>query len=195
VRGSCTRKGVVAAGVDNFQVGYQSLAYLHRLGHRRIAVFNIGPDLMSGIGRYRGICAARDEFAVEVGVTATDAQPPPRRRLQTLFRERLQSPNFPTAVVAEDEIGALGILRALTEAGLEVPRDVSVIACRNARFMEEVMPNITVLDLHQARVAAEAGHLLARMLRRDTPPEPGQRLFAPTLDERGSAAPPRSTIL
>ena len=66
VRGSSSRPGVVAVGVDNFQVGYQAVDYLARLGHRRIAFYNIGHDLMSGLGRYNGMCAARDETGVTI---------------------------------------------------------------------------------------------------------------------------------
>jgi len=63
------------------------------------------------------------------------------------------------------------------------------MTCLNARIMQQTAPALTMLDLHQAEVASEAGHLLARMLRGDAV-APGQRFIAPQLVERGSTAPP-----
>ncbi len=186
VRGSSPVPGVVAVGIDNFQVGYQAIAYLHQLGHKRIAFFNIGQDLMSGRGRFRGMCAAREQLDVTVEYR-DDAHY--KHGIYDAVKQRLAEPDIPTAIFTEDELGALGAMRALAEAGLRVPRDVSVMSCLNARFMQQVAPTLTVLDLHQAQVAAEAGHLLAKMLRGDTV-ETGQRFFAPSLVERGSTAPP-----
>jgi DNA-binding LacI/PurR family transcriptional regulator len=187
VRGSSPISGVAAVGVDNFQAGYQAIAYLTSLGHRRIAFFNIGADLMSGRGRYQGMCAAQQQTGAIIEYR-DDAHFDDGAYLA--IKERLTQPDFPTAIFAEDEIGALGAMRALEEAGLRVPEDVSVLACLNARFMQQVAPRLSVLDLHQARVAAEAGRLLARMLRGDAV-EPGQRLIAPEIVERGTTGPAR----
>ena len=186
VRGSSPVPGVVAVGVDNFQVGYQAISWLSRLGHRRIAFFNIGEDLMSGRGRHLGMRAAQSQTGVEIEYR-DDAHYDDGA--YAAVRARLREPEFPTAIFIEDEIGALGAMRAIEEAGLRVPEDVSVLSCLNARFMRQVAPRLTVLDLHQARVAAQAGHLLARMLRGEDV-ELGQRLIAPEVQERGSTAAP-----
>lgn len=186
VRGSSPTGGVVAVGIDNFQVGYQALAYLHGLGHRKVLFFNIDPHLMSGQGRLAGMCAARDALGLTVE-HRDDAYY--KHGTYNAVKERLRFGDFPTAIFAQDELGALGATQALQEAGLRVPRDVSVLTCLNARIMQQTAPALTMLDLHQAEVASEAGHLLARMLRGDAV-APGQRFIAPQLVERGSTAPP-----
>ncbi len=186
VRGSSPKDGVVAVGIDNFQVGYQAITHLHGLGHRRVLFFNIGQDLMSGQGRFRGMCAARDALGLIVECRDDGHY---QQGTYKAVKKRLSLPDFPTAIFAEDELGAMGAIRALEEAGKRIPQDVSVMTCLNARFMRQIVPHLTVLDLHQALVAAEAGHLLAKMLRGDAV-APGQRFFAPQLDERGSTAPP-----
>ena len=66
VRGSSPEPGVVAVGADNFQVGYQAVASLYAMGHRHILCFNIRQDLMSGRGRFAGMCAAQDELGIHV---------------------------------------------------------------------------------------------------------------------------------
>ncbi len=188
VRGSSPRPGAVAVGADNFQVGHQAVTYLHGLGHRRILFFNIGRDLMSGLGRYRGFRAACDELGLGDTVEYRD-DAHYGHGLYECVRARLGAPDPPTAIFAEDEIGALGALRALEEAGRRVPEDVSVMTCLNARLMRQIAPHLTALNVRQAEVASTAGHLMAQMLRGDSVP-PGQRFLAPTLEIGTSTGPP-----
>lgn len=188
VRGSSPRPGVVAIGADNFQVGYQAITYLHGLGHRRIAFFNIGPDLMSGQGRYRGFRAACEQLSLTNTIEYHD-DAHYDNGLYEAIQQRLTQPNPPTAIFAEDEIGALGAMRALEEAGLRVPEDISVMACLNARFMRRVAPHLTMLNVRQAEVAAAAGHLMAQILRGDRV-DVGQRFLSPSLEVGSSTAPP-----
>ena len=188
VRGSSPKAGVIAVGMDNVAVGYQALKYLHGLGHRRILFYNIGLDLMSGQRRFEGFCQARDEFGLGAGAEYCDGAHHENGAYEAL-RTRLQSPDFPTAIFAEDEMGAFGALRALSDAGLRVPEDVSVMTCLNARFMRQAAPNLTVLNVRQSEVAAQAGHLLAKMLHGEAV-EKRQILLPPLLEERGSTAPP-----
>ena len=188
VRGSSPRAGVVAVGMDNVAVGYTAIKYLHDLGHRRILFYNIGRDLMSGQRRFEGFCQARDELGLRDSAEYRTGAHNESGACEAV-RERLSSPNFPTAIFAEDEMGAFGAIRALTEAGLRVPEDVSVMTCLNARFMRQAAPNLTVLNVRQSEVAAQAGHLLAKMLQGE-PVEKRQILLPPLLEERGSTGPP-----
>lgn len=188
IRGTSPLPGTVAVGMDNIAVGYEAIRYLYALGHRRILFYNIRHDLMVGRRRFEGLCRARDEFGLRetleyrADVEYKDAV------YQTLL-QRLREPNIPTAVFAKDEISALGARRALAEAGLRVPHDVSVMACLNAPFMRLVAPDLTVLNVRQNESAAQAGTLLARLMRGE-PVEKRQILLAPLLEEHGSTAPP-----
>lgn len=189
VRGSSPKPGVVAVGMDNHRVGYEAMRHLHSLGHRRILFFNIGRDLMSGQRRFEGFCQARDEFCLEPYAEYRD-DAHFEHGVYAAVLERLNHPDIPTAIFAEDEIGAFGAERAIREAGLRVPEDISVLTCLNARFMRMVAPNLTVLNVRQDEVASQAARLLAHILQGD-PVEKRQVLLSPILEERGSTAPPR----
>jgi len=188
VRGSSPIPNVVAVGMDNAAVAYDAIAYLHSLGHRRILFFNIGRDLMSGKGRYEGFCKGRDEFGLSDTLEYHDGTQDEHGAFQ-LMAERLQEPNIPTAVFAHDEIAALGVERAIKEAGLRVPQDISLMTCLNARFMRRIMPHVTVMNVRQNDVAAHAAELMGRMLRGETI-ERQQTFLSPILEERASTAPP-----
>ena len=188
IRGSSPQPGSVAIGMDNVAVGYRAVRYLYDLGHRRILFYNIRRDLMVGQRRFEGMCLARTELALEKTLEYCD-DAHHENGVYTSLRRRLQEPNPPTAIFAEDEISALGAERALTEAGLRVPQDVSVMTCLNARFMRLVAPHLTVLNVRLNEAAAEAGHLLSQMLRGEQV-EPRQRFLSPLLEEHGSTGPP-----
>lgn len=188
VRGSSPKAGVVAVGMDNVAVGYQAVTYLYSLGHRRILFYNIGRDLMSGQRRFEGFCQARDELGL-AGMAEYRDDAHYEDGVYHSLRMRLAEGDIPTAVFAEDEIGALGAERAIVESGLRVPEDVSVMTCLNARFMRLVAPHLTVLNVRQNEVAAQAGHLMAKILQND-PVEKRQILLPPLLEVRGSTAPP-----
>ena len=188
VRGTSPTAGAVAVGMDNVAVGYQAIRYLHGLGHRRILFYNILHDLMVGQRRYEGVCQARDEFGLgETLEYQTDVEY--KDAVYLTLRRRLQQPDIPTAVFAKDELSALGARRAIAEAGLRVPEDISVMSCLNAPFMRLVAPDLTVLNVRQNESAAQAGVLLARLMRGE-PVEKRQILLSPLLEERGSTAPP-----
>ncbi len=188
VRGSSPHPGTVAVGMDNVAVGYQAVEYLYRLGHRRILFYNIKHELMVGQRRFEGMCQARDEFGLQDTLEYRGDVHHKDGVYQSLLK-RLQEPNIPTAIFAEDEVSALGAERALIQSGLRIPQDVSLMTCLNARLMRLVAPHLTVLNVRQNEVAAQAGHLLAQMLRGD-PVEPRQIFLSPLLEERGSTAPP-----
>ena len=188
IRGSSTHPGSVAVGMDNVAVGYEAIRYLYGLGHRRILFYNIKPDLIVSRRRLEGVCLAREEFGLQATLEYRDDVHHETDICLAVSR-RLQEPNPPTAIFAEDEVSALGAQRAALEAGLRVPQDVSVMTCLNARLMRLVAPGMTVLNVRLNETAAEAGRLLNQMLRRE-PVEPGQRFLPPLLEERGSTGPP-----
>jgi len=187
VRGSSPKPGVVAVGMDNHRVGYEAVRYLGSLGHKNILFFNIGRDLMSGQRRFEGFCQARDEFGLQATAEYRD-DAHFEQGVYNAVLERLNGPNIPTAIFAEDELGAFGAERAIKDAGLRVPDDISVMTCLNARFMRLVAPNLTVLNVRQDEVASQAARLLAHMLQ-GQPVEKRQVLLTPLIEERASTGP------
>jgi DNA-binding LacI/PurR family transcriptional regulator len=94
-----------------------------------------------------------------------------------------------TAVFAANDHQALGLLRAFSEHGRRVPRDVSVIGFDDvpeAAFF--IPPLTTVRPAFDAVAEAVLDLLLAQITDEATPPK--RIVIAPTLVERASVAPP-----
>src|SRR5438045_9096133 len=71
----------------------------------------------------------------------------------------------PTAVVAINDLTAVGVIKSLLKAGCRVPQDVSVTGFDNTRLAEYSNPSITTVDVHRdmlGKMAADALHELSR---------------------------------
>ncbi|MDR0343485.1 MAG: LacI family transcriptional regulator, partial [Nocardiopsaceae bacterium] len=65
-----------------------------------------------------------------------------------------------TAVIAFDDVMALGVLERLRQRGLRVPADMSVAGFDNTAVSEYVWPNLTTVDFPRARIGRSSVELL-----------------------------------
>src|SRR5437867_4992826 len=148
--------------IDYFSGVEQIVKYLHGNGHRRIAFVAGRPRLKSSIARLRAYEDCMQDLGLELG---------PIMRGDLRFEGGLAaglaitklSPR-PTAVVAVNDLTAVGVIKGLKNAGCRVPEDVSVTGFDNTRLAEYSNPSITTVDIHRetlGRIAADALHELS----------------------------------
>lgn len=186
VRGTASEPGVLAVGMDNRAVGRLAVETLASYGHRKILFHNIGRDLISGEGRYQGCRDACAKLGLDTTLRYVD-HIWGEEGLYSYVHECFTQPDPPSALFVADELAALGALRALSELGKRVPEDVSLLTCLNARFMRRVLPQLSMIQVRQHEVAAEAGRVIARLLSGE-PVEQKQFFLTPILEENGSCA-------
>ena len=132
--------------------------HLAGLGHRRIA-FISGPETFrSSHERGRGF---RDGLA-EHGLTLDEAYV--RQGAYTFesgaeaATSLLAMPEPPTAIFAGNDEMAIGVMKAARDAGLDVPRDLSIVGFDDLPMASRVWPNLTTVRLpirDMGRMAAE----------------------------------------
>jgi LacI family transcriptional regulator len=168
--------------------------HLAGLGHRRIAHIehhetdpthlNEMPNAVRAEG-YRQAMRAR---GLEIDIVSTSYT---QEGGHTGTRELLSRPNPPTAIFAGADIVAMGVLEALTEAGLSAPEDISVAGYDNTTIAALGPVSLTSIDQAGRQIGANAARLLLeRLSDRDRPAT--QISLAPTLVPRRTTAPPRS---
>ncbi|WP_274650225.1 LacI family DNA-binding transcriptional regulator [Paenibacillus humicola] len=172
--------------------GGQAAAYLHRLGHRNIAVIAGPQEHRSHNLRLKGFCErlARsgcrpDESAVLYSSQSTFEE---GRRLMSEHGERLRAMGC-TALFATNDMLALGAMKWLLEHGVSVPRELSVMGFDDIDLSAMYAPSLTTISVDKAGMGREAVRLLDRLIRQEAAPAEGVEL-ATGLIERGSTAPP-----
>ncbi len=94
-----------------------------------------------------------------------------------------------TAIVAANDLLALGCYDTLRERGITCPRDISIVGFNDMPFIGRLAPPLTSVRIPQREVGTVAADLLLERLA-DGDGAPREILVEPTLIVRGSTAPP-----
>lgn len=183
-----------AVVVDNERAARQVTADLLALGHRRIALVIDEMHWTTGRNRYSGY---RSAFA-DAGLSADDSLVVSSGwdvgTAQRKARELLSLPEPPTAVFAANNVLAQGVWRAAAELGLDIPRDLSLVAFDDVPWMSMVRPGITAVAQDAAAMGTAA---VTQLLERIQSPDAPVRtvMLSAAVNSRGSTAPPRQTVV
>jgi DNA-binding LacI/PurR family transcriptional regulator len=164
------------------------LDHLVELGHEHIAHVDGGsgaggPQRRSAylrgmqarrLGRHSLVIAG--DFTEEAGVNAAG--------------ELLQQPELPTAVFAANDMVAAGLLGGFDRAGIEVPRDVSIVGYDNISIAHLAHVSLTTVDQPRTEMGRMALELLLDRI--DNRRANEVRLIEPSLVVRSTTAPPRT---
>jgi DNA-binding LacI/PurR family transcriptional regulator len=139
------------AMVDNEAGGRMALEHLHQLGHRRIAVI-LGPKrLIDSAPRWRGIQKFAQSVKLEIDPSLVTRLPDvfdANASFELGYRlteELLQKKKKFTALLAFDDLTALGAIRALAKAGIGVPEQCSVIGFDDVAIAGLSVPSLTTV--------------------------------------------------
>lgn len=133
--------------------------HLHTLGHRRIAYIG-GATRLSDASRrgqnfldeLRALDLPDDPaYHVDCGYDAEGGERAVLRMLSGLDRRR-----WPTAMIAFNDLVALGAMKQLKQMGLSLPGDMALIGCDNQFFCPYTDPPLTSVDLHPEEMARSA---------------------------------------
>jgi DNA-binding LacI/PurR family transcriptional regulator len=149
---------------DNSDGSRQATEHLLALGHRRIAV--IAGSIVGPIGMERLLGCQRmlaqvglsldPDLIVQAGWNTEEAYQATRN---LLIRRR----NF-TAILAGSDLMAIGILRALHEQGIQVPKEVSVIGFDDVNLSRYTEPPLTTVRQKREEMSRNAVQLLIKMI-------------------------------
>lgn len=127
------------------------IQYLADLGHRRIAYLS-GLSIQDPYNtRYTAYLEAVRKAGLPQDASLTiDGVFPYDTTIRSGYwamRSKLDAPLDFTAVIALNDLLALGAIKAITEKGLRIPEDISVIGCDDIMFSEFCNPPLTTLRI------------------------------------------------
>jgi len=181
-----------AIGFDNYVAGRQAAEHLLGLGHREFAF--ISGHLASNQRarqRYQGvletIAAGGGRLSRNLITEADYEFADGYRAARRLLDEKQPF----SALICGNDYLALGAMAGLREAGLDIPRDVSVIGFNNSEFAAFVDPPLTTVHFPSVEIGATAAETLLAAIDSDNAMPPPQML--PTaLIKRSSTGPAKT---
>jgi LacI family transcriptional regulator len=178
-----TARGINSILVDNEAGGAMATHHLAELGHRRIAVIRGPQQMCDSEPRWLGIEKVARQAGIEIDpalVFELPAQADPTSGFEGglhFTREMLRSGRPFSAVIAFDDLTALGVVRGLTEAGLRVPLDCSVMGFDDVLPAAVSTPPVSTIRQPLREMGLEAAKRVLSAIRKGT--EAKARLYMP----------------
>jgi LacI family transcriptional regulator len=179
-----------SVSVDNEQGVQAAVAHLAALGHTRIGHIAGPQDTSTGVSRLRGFCDGMRACGLEphddqiIGAHAYSTEEG-MRCCAELLRRRADL----TAIVAANDMVAVGCYSAFEDMRLSCPEDVSVIGFNDMPFIDRLRPPLSTVRFPHYQLGMEAAKLLLERIHGSGGPVKILYL-APELVVRGSTAPP-----
>src|SRR5258708_23017103 len=135
--------------VDNEAGGRLALEHLHKLGHRKIAFIRGPKTLIDSARRWQGVQKFAHSVGLEIDQSMAmqlDEEFDPNSSFEGGVRfteELLRRKRKFTALLAFDDLTALGAIRALAKPGIKVPEPFSVIAFDDVAISGLPTPSLT----------------------------------------------------
>lgn len=186
--------GLPVVGVDQEQGARDAVRHLLDLGHRTVHHVAGRVDWLEAEARVHGwreeLLAASREVPDPL---AGDWSPHSGYELGRRLTERRAAGEEVTAVFVANDQMAVGLLKALHEAGLRVPDDVSVVGFDDIPEAAYLTPGLTTVVQDFTRVGTAALEILLGALEApDRVDAPAGRAVPAVLRVRDSSAPPSS---
>jgi LacI family transcriptional regulator len=157
---------------DYRDITAEVMQHLFSLGHKRIGIIygidvpNLGTDRLFV---YKESLQAAglpidQSLIIECGPTIEDSYHATKKLLDLSSR--------PTAVLAINDLLAVGALRAIKDFGLDVPRDISLFGYDDMPMSKFLVPRLSTASKDGEKIGREAiGLLLARLNDPELPPQ------------------------
>ncbi len=171
--------------VDNIAAARVAAEYLIERGHRRIGIIagQLGPGQTRLLGYQAGLAAHGfpvdqkliqiGDFTVQSGISCTN--------MLLAVNPR------PTAILAANDLMAMGALSAIHAAGLHVPTDIAVVGFDDIQSAALVSPPLTTISLFQEQIGRRAAEMLLERLSGSAPAGGRSEELPATLVVRESA--------
>ena len=158
--------------MSNLRIDYSSgvrqiVQHLYELGHRRIAFVAGRAGLRSSMARQQAYENCMRDLALEAGpVFLGDL------RFEGGLAAGISIAKLtprPTAVMAVNDLTAVGVVKGLLNSGCRVPQDISVTGFDKTRLAEYSNPSITTVDVHREALGHMAADALHELSNADNP--------------------------
>lgn len=177
--------------IDDRQGGRLATQHLLSLGHQRIAI--IKRERHNALSYLREVGCR--EMLAEAGISLDPPLVVESKAGQAAgyaaMQQLLALPDRPTAVFIHNDVLAMGAMRAIFDAGLTVPTDISMVGYDDTIITTFLDPPLTTVKFPATEMGCRAGKIILELIQK---PDsiPAKTITLPVkLVVRGSTAPPK----
>jgi DNA-binding LacI/PurR family transcriptional regulator len=173
------------------------LEHLIELGHRKFALLGISSEVPYGLPRLKALSRVAEEHQLSFErdfdiFTTSDPQGYGYAYGRRLAQNLIEKGTDATALIALDDLIALGAMRRLQEHGFTIPADFSIVGFDNIDITEHTTPRLSTVDQQVTSMIEAAGRLLFRQIGGDSSlSSPAEWRIPPELVLRESTTQPR----
>jgi DNA-binding LacI/PurR family transcriptional regulator len=139
----------------------EAISHLVGLQHKRIAFISGPKDLRSAAWRQNFFLKVLNEHGIKVNRQTLAHGNHRVDGGYAAMKELLKAKHRPTAVLGSNDLTAIGAISAIYQAGLQVPRDISIIGFDDIEISSAYNPPLTTVRLSRVDVATRAFEILA----------------------------------
>lgn len=150
--------------LDNFNGSYKMINYLISLGHEKIAIIAGKQDSVISKERLEGYIKALQHNGKEVNCDYMLFGHFGFESGYKLTREIVMSPLRPTAIYTVNNILALGVISALNEMNISIPKGMSVCAFGDFKYSGVLNPTLTIINQMAYDIGGNAAELLLKKI-------------------------------
>lgn len=181
-------KKLDSVAIDNSRGSWEAVRYFLAAGHTDIGYLHCGVTIRNFLERQEGFYSAmrgvdpesRSRLnIIRVGSTIESAYDDMKAYLET-------NPKLCTAYFADNDIVAVGCIRALVEHGVKIPDDVSIIGFDDTVYCKISNPPLTTMVVNKDAMGELAVKRLVELIKGATNGEVVRISILPTIVERKS---------
>ena len=177
-------------GSDSYGGTALAMTHLVSLGHQRIG-------LISGLSRGFSLASRLDSYTdslqqhnIPIEQDLIVKCPYGQEFGRQSMTQLLELTKPPTAVLAANDILAIGALQAVREAGLRVPQDMSIVGMDDIYAISVTTPPLTTVAKQKHTLGWQAAIFLLERIQGEAPSTSRRHALPCRLITRGSTAPP-----
>jgi len=160
-------ENVCSISLDDEKVAYEATQHLISLGHKRIALVTGPMEEDCSQDRLEGFQRALNEAGISFDQSLVFEGDWSASSGSEALAEFVRKGNLPTAVFAQNDRMAMGVMRAARDANLKVPDQLSVIGVDDMPLSSYFDPPLTTMRQDMPLIGQEAVQMLLQILQKN----------------------------
>ncbi len=164
------RAGLIRlVSTDNVLGGELATRHLLELGHTRIGLISMTTELTHNQGRLNGYRRALEEAGIPFDESLIVQGGYGYEHGRSSAHRLLDTPEPPTAILANYDVLAIGAISGIVERGLRVPEDISVVGYDDIEAARFAQPPLTTVAQPKEEMGRLSVQVLAKLINDDEP--------------------------